>query len=89
MPGTPTSNTKARQFTARSRKKGKVKKCQTNSSFSKDVMAVSDPNAEILAQKSQKDKDQEKKEKLLREVFRSFATDSHLERRQISARRTL
>lgn len=75
MPGTPTLeafNAKARQSTAGSRKKGKVKKSQTNSSFSRDVVAESDPNAEILAQKSQKDKDQEKKEKLLREVFRSF-----------------
>jgi hypothetical protein len=74
MPGTPTLEaTKARQFTARSRKKGKVKKCQTNSSFSKDIVVESDPNAEILAQKSQEDKDQERKEKLLREVFKSFS----------------
>jgi hypothetical protein len=56
-------NAKARGSTAGSRKKGKPKKKSKS-----EQLEQQDPNAAILTQKSQEDKDKERKEKLLQEV---------------------
>lgn len=62
-------NAKARQSTAGSRKKGKVRK----SDKPQETEADNNPNATIITPKSQEQKETERKEKLLREVSTTYS----------------